>query len=215
MRKKGSRDLKPRRKGAGGKRKGCGRPRSGNTYLYVGVDRELISIYSRKGLRKIISDFLIKLPSVPSSEPIITPIIKPPKSIIKIAQKRKNKIMKVIEKRNEICRNIIVAFHIGRGGRFFNPGHLSFCGVKNIDYFIDNHLFLNEDRYLDSNGKFIISVKDVESGIGTLNFDGEYDTTYTKLLSDITDREKEAIIKGNNFNRIDILNILGIEIIEK
>ena len=32
----------------------------------------------------------------------------------------------------------IVAFHIGRGGHFHNPGHLSFIGKKLISDFTDS-----------------------------------------------------------------------------
>jgi hypothetical protein len=37
--------------------------------------------------------------------------------------------------------NTIVAFHVGRGGRFWNPGHKSFIGEHNIGYYTSD-LFL-------------------------------------------------------------------------
>ena len=39
----------------------------------------------------------------------------------------------------------IVAFHIGRGGIFYNPGYISFIGEKTISDFVDN-LFLSEEE---------------------------------------------------------------------
>lgn len=39
----------------------------------------------------------------------------------------------------------IVAFHVGRGGRSWNPGHVSFIGEKKISEFTGN-LFLSEEE---------------------------------------------------------------------
>jgi hypothetical protein len=91
----------------------------------------------------------------------------------------------------------IVAFHIGRGGRFNNAGHTSFVGEKSISNFVDS-LFLNEDEteYTDGNGNKIgLTVKECNSGIGIINIDGGYDTTYTCYLQDCSDEELEIIAK--------------------
>lgn len=44
--------------------------------------------------------------------------------------------------------NTIVAFHTGRGGRFYNPGHTTFIGEKKISDFTGD-LFLNYENQLD------------------------------------------------------------------
>lgn len=46
---------------------------------------------------------------------------------------------------NTFANSTIVAFHIGRGGRFNNPGHLSFCGENKIGHYI-NGLFLSREN---------------------------------------------------------------------
>ena len=43
---------------------------------------------------------------------------------------------------------IIVAFHTGRGGRFYNSGHVTFVGEKRIDSFVDD-LFLQYENQQD------------------------------------------------------------------
>lgn len=45
-------------------------------------------------------------------------------------------------------KKIIVAFHIGRGGRFYNPGFKSFIGEKSINDFTDD-LFINYEYQYD------------------------------------------------------------------
>ena len=96
----------------------------------------------------------------------------------------------------------IVAFHIGRGGIFYNPGYISFIGEKTISDFVDN-LFLSEEEeekeFLDGNGNSVgLTLADVESGIGTINIDGGYDTTYTCYLTDCSDSELEIIENTKN-----------------
>lgn len=115
-----------------------------------------------------------------------------------------------------MVENKIVAFHIGRGGRFNNQGFLRFLGEKKIGEFTD-HLFdnyeglrklreaigdrenlnekfescldnndftffeklgfdLGEKVYFDCSGNEVgLTEKDVESGIGCIDEDGDYD----------------------------------------
>lgn len=106
--------------------------------------------------------------------------------------------------RNFSPENTIVAFHIGRGGRFYNAGHLSFLGEYRIDdsRFL-NDLSLSEDElvYVDSVGSEVgLTVEEAKTGIGRINIDGIYDTTYTKLLSDCDDKELEAIAKTEDMS---------------
>lgn len=93
---------------------------------------------------------------------------------------------------NEATGKTIVAFHIGRGGNFYNPGHLSFIGEKKISEFTDD-LFLNDDnQWEDGTGNKVGLTKE-ETEVGRINIDGEYDTTYCKLLSDCSEDELELI----------------------
>jgi hypothetical protein len=52
---------------------------------------------------------------------------------------------------------------------------------------------LGDACWNDSNGSFIITDADMQSGIGTSDIDGEYDTTYTKYLEDCDLQELELI----------------------
>jgi hypothetical protein len=146
----------------------------------------------------------------------------------------------------------IVAFHIGRGGRFHNPGFLTFIGENKISkytddlflsfdmtaalklvklkftdyfwkngqidgrkdiesYFIDlitdekyddlQEIFgitlqqLGEKEHRDANGNSTgLTEAESDSGIGRINIDDSYDTTYTCLLSDCDEKQLQAIL---------------------
>lgn len=99
---------------------------------------------------------------------------------------------------------IIVAFHIGRGGRYYNSGHKSYIGEKSFKEIISenqNHIYI-KDR--DVNGKYIKPIITNESGneisdnnindeTGTLNFDEDYDTTISKYIEECTETEIQLI----------------------
>jgi hypothetical protein len=148
--------------------------------------------------------------------------------------------------KDENLANTIVAFHIGRGGRFNNEGHLFYIGVDKIEKFTDD-LFVNfenaekfknrfgfvstgdknqrcildlitdkdfdeleekfgitekmlgEEMYYDGGGNPTgLTASDVDSGIGKINIDNGYDTTYTCFLKDIDESEFDAIIINEN-----------------
>ncbi len=146
----------------------------------------------------------------------------------------------------------IVAFHIGRGGRFNNQGHLSFIGTKEICSFIgdlslkhenltkfekrvgydisheetpsiidliDNKNFelleeaygiteemLGAEIFFDFNGNPVgLTDAEVDTGIGRIEQDGDFDTTYTKYLSDCTEAEIEAIRNSQEWSKDDLL----------
>jgi hypothetical protein len=101
--------------------------------------------------------------------------------------------MKNQEKVFENNKDLIVAFHIGRGGRFYNSGHLSYLGEKDINDFVEN-LFLNEDEtmYTDGDGNELLEVDN--DGIGRINVDGGYNTTYTCKVSDLDEQEIDVIL---------------------
>lgn len=91
--------------------------------------------------------------------------------------------------------DLIIAFHIGRGGHFNNAGHLTFIGERDINEFTDK-LFLNEDEteYTTDGGESV--GLDVDNdGTGAIDIDGGYDTTYCKKASDLNEDEFNAIKK--------------------
>lgn len=106
----------------------------------------------------------------------------------------------------------IVKFHIGRGGRFNNPGLLTFVGFSRIDegdaY---DSLFLSEDKteYLNHNGDEVgLTVEEAEVGIGRIDQDGDYDTTYTMLLSDCDNKELDAIKADDHWINEEAMGLL-------
>lgn len=108
------------------------------------------------------------------------------------------------KERSDMTNNtnrIIVAFHIGRGGRYHNAGHCTFIGEKNLQDLItmnDANLFL---RVRDENGRFckayitdsdgntILSAEDSLKETGTLNFDNQYDTDTCCFLDECSEEE--------------------------
>ena len=116
--------------------------------------------------------------------------------------------------------NLIVAFHVGRGGRFYNGGHVSFIGEKNMHQLInmnDNHVFY-EDRvngkfskpyYTDSNGNIIVDTDDYSKEVGRLDFDGIYDTYYCKYIEDCTDSELELINDSDRYKSVQLEDYLS------
>jgi len=128
----------------------------------------------------------------------------------------------------------IVAFHVGRGGRFYNAGYLTYLGEKKISNFTEN-LFLNyenqydlfnkikgrknleakyyeccdkddfiffgklgfkmgEKVYTDCNGNSVgLTEKECEIGVGCIDIDRQYDTTYCKYFEDCNERELALI----------------------
>ncbi len=103
----------------------------------------------------------------------------------------------------------IVKFHIGRGGRFNNAGHLSFEGVSRIDEGSSyDQLFLSHDETYfinDAGNEVGLTVEEAESGIGTIDQDGAYDTTYTKHLEDVNYKEFQAIKASDEWNKDELV----------
>jgi hypothetical protein len=104
----------------------------------------------------------------------------------------------------------IVKFHIGRGGRFNNEGFRRYKGAERIDqgYEFDS-LFLNEDEteYLNESGNSVeLTVEEAESGIGTINQDNGYNTTYSLNITDCGDEELNAIVDADPWNRDQLLS---------
>ncbi len=102
----------------------------------------------------------------------------------------------------------IVTFHIGRGGRFHNPGFKTYEGELNLQDIIRRH----SDNLYDVNrkdGKFCKPYLADCSGhnvcdtpkaeVGTLEFDGEYNTYICRYIEDCTEDELELIAKDNSY----------------
>lgn len=152
----------------------------------------------------------------------------------------------------------IVAFHIGRGGQFRNPGYLSFIGEYTIGHYVDDDLFLSRENaweigkkikgkknleakfrsalegdddsvsffekiglslgeliYIDCNGNSVgLTQAEEETGIGRINIDHDYNTTYTCLLKDIDEKEAQAVLRCKEYINSEIIDyakeLLGI-----
>lgn len=164
---------------------------------------------------------------------------------------------------NTFAEETIIAFHIGRGGHFNNPGSLSFIGKKDISAFT-NDLYLhfeNESNfskrfgykstgtrdqrciadlitdqdfdeleeafgikkeelgtayYYDGGGNNTdLTEEKADSGIGRIDIDGGYNTTYTTYLKDISENEANAILAATGYVDSEITDyakeFLGIE----
>lgn len=113
-------------------------------------------------------------------------------------------------------KKLFVRFHVGRGGRFYNQGHLSFINEDNFQDLIsackdDANLFEvnsvydeetdtekdlpEEEWYLyDAGNKILVQGKEaMEAETGCLDWDGEYDTDYVKTTDELNDKEIECL----------------------
>ncbi len=114
---------------------------------------------------------------------------------------------------------IIVSFHIGRGGKFYNSGFKKYIGEKSFKDLItlnDINLFIsNRDEkgrfikpiYVDSSGN-MVSDDDADNLTGTLNFDGDFDTYIAKTIEDCTDNEIDLIIESNEWKSTELQEYL-------
>lgn len=116
---------------------------------------------------------------------------------------------------------IIVAFHTGRGGRFFNAGHKKYVGEKSFMEIIkdnENHIYITNR---DENGKYIkpiitdasgneVSDNKINDETRILNFDGEYDTTESKYIEDCTKQEINLIIESEKYKSEELKEYLNI-----
>ena len=98
---------------------------------------------------------------------------------------------------NQELANTIIAFHIGRGGRFYNQGHKTFIKWgANINEYTEE-LFMTEDEkeYMDCSNS-LVGLKVENDGTGIINNDNEYDTTYCVRLSEIDENEFNIICEN-------------------
>ena len=111
---------------------------------------------------------------------------------------------------NNESKNVVVAFHIGRGGRFNNAGHKTFMPFvsKIQDCFGENTLINNEDedgnalpdeqwQLIDGGSNVILEGREaIESETGILEWDGIYNTDIVRYIEDCTDEEMEILYKA-------------------
>ena len=72
---------------------------------------------------------------------------------------------------------------------------------------------LGEVEYMDEVGSSVgLRQSDVENGIGIIDIDGDYDTTYTKYLKDVNKDEIQAMKDGDGFKGLNVEEFLkGLE----
>ena len=103
--------------------------------------------------------------------------------------------------------NIIVSFHIGRGGRFNNPGHATYIGEENFQELISLSSKNIFEHNRDEKGRFCkpfltggwgesVTHDDIRGEVGSLEFDGHYDTDTAKNIEECTDSELEIIVQS-------------------
>lgn len=107
-------------------------------------------------------------------------------------------------------KKIYVSFHIGRGGHNNNAGHLSFSGEEDFQDLImrcnyvctiisrdeEGKPLAREEWTLidDASERVLIQGRDaIESRIGKLEWDGEYDTDYVTTTDNLSDKELDAL----------------------
>ena len=108
---------------------------------------------------------------------------------------------------NEIGK-ALVCFHMGRGGRFNNPGHVSYNPyVKSFRELLndDRYFINNEDEngnplpdedwtVTDCNGnEYLRGRSEIDADEGRINWDGEYDSDMVKRLEDCDENELRLI----------------------
>ena len=118
-------------------------------------------------------------------------------------------------------KSIIVCFHVGTDGYNNKPGHKTYCScVKNLQEFLHyNNAFINcededgnplpDDEWTltDQGGNIILEGRqEIESPVGVLYWDYDYDTDIAKYIEDCDDEEIDLI-----YNTL----ISGIEFVEK
>ena len=115
---------------------------------------------------------------------------------------------------NNNCDRIVVAFHIGRRGK-------TFLGEKDFHELINDRLdslFL-KDRdskgrfckpfYADASGNVMVEPGEMNSEVGTLDFDGLYDTDVACYLDECDDDELRLIARDDVFASPEVLEYVN------
>ncbi len=114
--------------------------------------------------------------------------------------------------KDKTYQNTLVAFHIGRGGRFHNGGHYTY--MDDVSDFFDlltlrsEYLFWHdtdengkplppEEQYIvDGAGNQLLTYEEANQSTGILDFDGEYDTDIVCSLYNCPSAAEEALLKA-------------------
>lgn len=104
---------------------------------------------------------------------------------------------------------IFVSFHIGRGGSFNAPGHLTFRGEGNFQNLLTlesgHSTIISEDEdgvpladedwiLVDGGGNIVLKGREeIEAETGRLEWDGDYNTDYVKAVDDLNEEEQDII----------------------
>lgn len=111
---------------------------------------------------------------------------------------------------------IYVAFHIGRGGQFYNAGHTTFIGEFDFQTLMikrSDHLFIqNRDEkgrfcaafQTDLNGRTMVEAANMNCLEGRIEWDGNYDTDVVKLIENCTDSELRIIAESTEWKSGDV-----------
>lgn len=107
----------------------------------------------------------------------------------------------------KIKTNIIVAFHIGRGGQFYNPGYREYIGECDIWDIVSERLandtfVVNRDsdgkfckeHVLDGGGNEVVDAEDWKAGVGTIDIDGNYDSYEVMRITDCDEDDLGMIV---------------------
>lgn len=101
-------------------------------------------------------------------------------------------------------KRTVVHFHIGRGGRFHNPGYKTFVGVEDMRSSESSMVFEQDEDgkplpdedwvLVDGGGSELMRGKaNILARTGRLDYDGEYNTDIFKYIEDCNDEEVELI----------------------
>ena len=101
-------------------------------------------------------------------------------------------------------KRTVVHFHVGRGGRFNNPGYKTFVGVEDMHPSESSIVFEQDEDgkplpdkdwvLVDGGGSELMRGKaNILARTGRLDYDGEYNTDIFKYIEDCNDEEVELI----------------------
>lgn len=121
---------------------------------------------------------------------------------------------------NSVCmnaQNVLVHFHIGRGGRFYNSGHKTYVATVDslsdcfgdadvISTDVEGNALPDKDwQLIDSGGNVRLEGREeIEAATGVLDWDGDYDTDIVRYISECSDEEYRLIIDAyNDYEYVD------------
>ena len=108
-----------------------------------------------------------------------------------ISKENEHAIFKILSDRN--LNNLIELFKKNRDANDFS------------DFEKKTGLILGEDVYSDGNGDQLITVAKAETGVGSIEWDGDYNTDTCVYLEDCSEYELNLIEKSDEYDRIDCL----------